>query len=55
MSIACPPGKYGWNCNVECKCKQGTSARCEEKTGTCDDGCDVDRYGPHCLFGKCLE
>ncbi|XP_025111001.1 receptor-type tyrosine-protein phosphatase kappa-like [Pomacea canaliculata] len=48
----CPPGKYGWNCNVECKCKQGTSARCDEKTGTCDDGCDVDRYGPHCLFDR---
>ncbi|KAK7100045.1 multiple epidermal growth factor-like domains protein 10 isoform X2 [Littorina saxatilis] len=48
----CPPGKFGWKCNVECKCKTDTSLRCNEATGKCKEGCDNDSYGPHCLFEK---
>ena len=48
----CPSGKFGWNCNVACQCKPGTSLQCDEVTGQCLEGCDNNNYGPHCLFRK---
>ncbi|KAL8601048.1 hypothetical protein ACOMHN_030705 [Nucella lapillus] len=48
----CPPGKFGWKCNVECRCKAGSNSRCDEGTGQCEKGCNDDSYGPHCLFKK---
>ena len=48
----CRSGKFGWNCNVACRCKPGTNLLCDEVTGQCPEGCDDNSYGPHCLFRK---
>ncbi|XP_076441421.1 receptor-type tyrosine-protein phosphatase epsilon-like [Babylonia areolata] len=52
VMCGCPPGKFGWKCNVECRCKTGSNSRCDEVTGQCEAGCNNDSYGPHCLFKK---
>ena len=45
ISIECPSGKYGQNCERQCKCLNG--GKCNHVTGKCD--CKVGFYGDICL------
>ena len=47
---SCPDGKFGWKCQFQCGCKN--NATCDSVTGSCQDGCKLNRYGPGCLLGK---
>ena len=49
IQLECPSGKYGQNCERQCKCLNG--GKCDHVTGQCD--CKVGFYGDTCL--ECPE
>lgn len=44
LSPACPPGRYGAACRLECSCHN--NGTCEPTTGACH--CSPGFYGPAC-------
>ncbi|XP_076437892.1 uncharacterized protein LOC143277062 isoform X2 [Babylonia areolata] len=53
----CPRGRFGWKCNLECRCESGSNPGCDVKTGKCEAGCDVKtgkcEAGCDVKTGKC--
>lgn len=45
---ACPPGRYGADCQLHCSCRH--NATCDPTTGACR--CPPGHYGPLCEHGE---